>query len=81
MTSLEKIQAICDEALQVAERSQEPQQQTIFSLVSVIGMMIEHNKEAKEKALNYIDELHSGRNLPKTAIIGILAKLTNFEGL
>lgn len=81
MNQLEKLQAICDEALQVAERSQEPQQTTICALVSVINMMIEHNKETKEKSLNYVDILRDGHNLPKHKIIAILAELACFEGL
>lgn len=81
MTSLEKIQAICDEALQVAEKSESPQQQTICSLITVISMMIEQNKEAKEKALNYISAMRDGRNIPKNAIINVFSSFINFEGL
>lgn len=81
MTSLEKIQQICDEALQVAEKSGKAQKETICALVSTINMMIEHNKNTKEKALNYVDILRDGHNLPKHKLIAILTELACFDGL
>lgn len=81
MTNFEKIQQICDEALCVAERSSVPQKETICSLVTVIGLMTEHNKETKEKASNYIAHLCNGYTLPKHKIIEMLLELTKFEGL
>ncbi len=81
MTNSEKIQQICDEALCVDERSSVPQKETIFSLVTVIGLMTEHNREAKEKAINYIAHLRNGHTLPKHKIIEMLIELTKFEGL
>lgn len=81
VTNLEKIQQICDEALCVAEKSSLPQKETICALVSIISMMIEHNKNAKEKAVNYIDHLRNGHTLPKHKIIEMLLELTKFEGL
>ena len=81
MTNLEKIQQLCDDALCVAERSSAPQKETICSLVTVIGLMTEHNKETKEKAVNYIAHLRNGHTLPKHKIIEMLLELTKFEGL
>ena len=81
MNQLEKLQELCDDALQVAEKSGKAQNKTICALVSTINMMIEHNKNTKEKALNYVDILRDGHNLPKHKIIGILIELACFEGL
>ncbi len=81
MTSLEKIQQICDDALCVAEKSSFQQKETICSLVTVIVLITEHNKNSKEKAVNYIAHLRNGHTLPKHKIIEMLIELTKFEGL
>ena len=70
MNQLEKLQAICDEALQVAEKSQKSAKNTICVLVQVIGKMIDLNDkrskvELNEKAANYALLLRQGHNVNK----------------
>lgn len=62
-------------------RDRQYHKKTICSLVTVIGMLTEHNKETKENAVNYIAHLRNGHTLPKHKIIEMLLDLTKFEGL
>jgi hypothetical protein len=70
MNKLEKLQAICDNALQVAEKSGKAQNKTICALVMIVGKMIDLNSkhaqvELNEKAANYALLLRQGHNVNK----------------
>lgn len=70
MSILEQLQAICDESLQVAEKSGKAQNKTICALVTIIGKMIDLNDrraqvELNEKAANYALLLRQGHNVNK----------------
>lgn len=70
MNKLEQLQAICDDALQVAEKSGKAQKNTICALVTIIGKMIDLNDkrsqvELNEKAANYALLLRQGHNVNK----------------
>jgi len=70
MSILEQLQAICDDALQVAEKSGKAQNKTICALVTIIGKMIDLNNkrsqvELNEKAANYAFLLRQGHNVNK----------------
>ena len=70
MSILEPLQAICDDALQVAEKSGKAQNKTICVLVTIILKMIDLNDrraqvELNEKAANYALLLRQGHNVNK----------------
>lgn len=70
MNILEKLQAICDNALQVAEKSGKAQNKTICALVMVVGKMVDLNNkrahvELDEKAANLALLLRQGHNVNK----------------
>ena len=73
MNKLEQLQAICDDALQVAEKSGKAQNKTICVLVTIIGKMIDLNDrraqvELNEKAANYALLLRQGHNVNKSLL-------------
>ena len=73
MNKLEQLQAICDDALQVAEKSGKAQNKTICALVTIILKMIDLNNkrsqvELNEKAANYALLLRQGHNVNKSLL-------------
>ena len=73
MNKLEQLQAICDDALQVAEKSGKAQNKTICALVTIILKMIDLNNkhsqvELNEKAANYAFLLRQGHNVNKSLL-------------
>jgi hypothetical protein len=80
MNILETLQAICDDALLVAEKSPKEQQEVICALVEVIGKFIElpeKRREAtlEERAANYALLLRQGTNINKLALANTLEDL------
>jgi hypothetical protein len=71
-----KVLAILDNALEVADKSDKPQKETICALVQLVNMYEEVgglcDTELKELALNYARILKDGHNLPKNKLIKIL---------
>jgi hypothetical protein len=71
-----KVLAILDNALEVADKSDKPQKETICALVQLVNMYDEEgglcDTELKELALNYARILKDGHNLPKNKLIKIL---------
>lgn len=76
-----KVLAILDNALEVADKSDKPQKETICALVQLVNMYDEVgglcDSELKELALNYARILKDGHNLPKHKLIYILESLAN----
>ena len=76
-----KVLAILDNALEVADKSDKPQKETICALVQLVNMYDEVgglcDSELKELALNYARILKDGHNLPKYKLIYILESLAN----
>ncbi len=80
MNIFETLQAICDDALDVASKSPAPQQKVICSLVEVIGKFIELPEKRREvtleeKAANYALLLRQGSNINKLMLAELLEDL------
>lgn len=71
-----KVLAILDNALEVADKSDKPQKETICALVQLVNMYDEVgglcDDDIKQLALNYARILRDGHNLPKNKLIKIL---------
>lgn len=86
MSILEQLQAICDDALQVAEKSGKAQNKTICALVTIILKMIDLNDkrrqvELNEKAANLALLLRQGHNVNKLILAQTIEDLITRNSL